>query len=371
MATFLLFLVNKMDALRLLETIQAVSTRAPPLTLQPHTSPLDQYDDTEFISRFRMRKSSFEQLLHLLGNDEGAVMGRPRVPIETRLLITLRYLATGSLQNVTADTIGTSQPSVCRIVNEMTKRIAALAPALITFPDQEVASTITQGFYNIVKDRYPSARPFPGVIGAIDGTQIEVTAPGILNREMYRNRKGKIAINVQAICDHRMKFQDVVCRWPGSVHDARIFSMSSIRGRLERKELRGWLLGDSGYGLKPYLMTPISNPANQGERNYSFSHIQTRNCIERAFGLLKMRFRVILGIVRQDLGNSMASIMSCFVLHNFLINEGDEFTGAPDDLSAPYEGLEGVSSGDAGANGASDENDGRKVRKSLIERNFI
>src|SRR5687768_8710415 len=105
----------------------------------------------------------------------------------------------------------------------------------------------------------PNCKPFPGVIGAIDGTQINVSAHGIANRESYRNRKGHIALNVQAICDANLIFLDVVARWPGSVHDSRIFNNSLVCVMLENKELSGWLIGDSGYPSRTY-MTPITAP---------------------------------------------------------------------------------------------------------------
>ena len=53
----------------------------------------------------------------------------------------------------------------------------------------------------------------------------------------------------------------------------------------------GWLLGDSAYALKKYMMTPKSNPSNQGEENYNSAHSRTRAVVERALGVCKSRFR--------------------------------------------------------------------------------
>jgi hypothetical protein len=44
--------------------------------------------------------------------------------------------------------------------------------------------------------------------------------------------------------------------------------------------INGWLLGDSGYPLKKWLMTPLINSANlQEQRNNNF-HCETRNAVE-------------------------------------------------------------------------------------------
>lgn len=59
------------------------------------------------------------------------------------------------------------------------------------------------------------------------------------NAEIYRNRKSFFSLNVQCLTDAKLKFLDVVARWPGSTHDATIFANSSIRARLETGEFGG------------------------------------------------------------------------------------------------------------------------------------
>ena len=62
--------------------------------------------------------------------------------------------------------------------------------------------------------KFEETRGFPGLMGAIDGK-----APR-KNPEQYINRKGYHSI------DTTMRFRDVFCGFPGSVHDARLFRNS-------------------------------------------------------------------------------------------------------------------------------------------------
>ena len=125
-----------------------------------------------------------------------------------------------------------------------------------------------QGFYAIGQ--------FPGIVGAIDCTHIKVQSPSGNDAELFRNRKGYFSINVQAVCNCNMEFTNIVARWRGSVHDARIFENSVLGMRFQRGNCNGVLLGDNGYPCKQHLLTPVLSPSTQSERNYNKAHVTTR-----------------------------------------------------------------------------------------------
>ncbi|XP_038063164.1 uncharacterized protein LOC119733871 [Patiria miniata] len=55
-------------------------------------------------------------------------------------------------------------------------------------------------------------------------------------------------------------FTNCVIYWAGSTHDSRIFRESAILRSFQHGQVDGYLLGDKGYTLCPYLMTPYINP---------------------------------------------------------------------------------------------------------------
>ncbi|XP_053969208.1 putative nuclease HARBI1 [Anastrepha ludens] len=140
---------------------------------------------------------------------------------------------------------------------------------------------------------------FPGAILCVDGTHIKIVAPA-KDKFLYFNRKGYYSINAMIICDNKMRIRYVNAQYPGSNHDAHIWNVSSARNFFENKYLNGerntWLLGDAGYALEPWLMTPFRSPTTgSAEGNYNKIHAKARNTIERTIGVFKNRFRCLLG----------------------------------------------------------------------------
>ncbi|PVD31456.1 hypothetical protein C0Q70_06868 [Pomacea canaliculata] len=72
-----------------------------------------------------------------------------------------------------------------------------------------------------------------------------------------------IVICQQFICNADMLFIDVVAKWPGSVHDARILRQSRFFSAFEAspRPVDGTMLADSAYMMREWLMTPYENPA--------------------------------------------------------------------------------------------------------------
>lgn len=176
-------------------------------------------------------------------------------------------------------------------------------------PRNEEINTVIENFHKIGS--------FPKVIGAIDCTHVPIASPGGNKAEYFRNRKDYFSINVQVICDADNYIRNIVARWPGGSHDSHIFNSSNIKGRLEDGEFGNcWLLGDRGYALKPYLLTPLTNPITRGEKLYNESHIRTRNVVERTFGCWKRRFPAIGSKLRTKIDRIQPIIVATAVLHN-------------------------------------------------------
>lgn len=88
------------------------------------------------------------------------------------------------------------------------------------------------------------------------------------------------------------------------------------------------LVGDVAYPCRPWMLSPFKGHKDGLTREeYHKNYIQssTRMCIERAFGMLKGRWRMLLKRVDVELRNVPDLVSTCLVLHNMCTILGDSF----------------------------------------------
>jgi hypothetical protein len=234
------------------------------------------------------------------------------IPVHLQVLVALRFYASGSFQHVTGDVVNISQSSVCRVVNSITNLLCNISRNYIRFPSERHEMSLIQ-------QKFQMANNFPKILGVVDGTLINIKSPGGVDEPIYVSRKGLHAINVQIVCDCNMKVTDVVSKWPGSTHDSFIWTNSELRNKLLENQPNGWLLGDSGYPLEPWLLTPILRPNSNIELKYNKSHKKTRRIVENTIGLMKSVFRCIDnsgGILCYSPSKVCKIVVAVVVLHN-------------------------------------------------------
>lgn len=187
-----------------LSEIENTSIRRPKL-FQNRRHPLELYGPEEFVQRYRFTKDTFHHILRTFKEDI-APKDRRGDPIaaEDRLLLTLRYYATGSFQMVLADLIMVDQATVCRLVKQTTLAIARKFHQYIKTPTLAEQQIAARGFYQMYR--------LPRIAGLIDGVQIPIISPGGDKAELFRNRKGWFAINCQFVCDNNYRILDLVAR---------------------------------------------------------------------------------------------------------------------------------------------------------------
>ena len=138
--------------------------------------------------------------------------------------------------------------------------------------------------------------------------------------ERYFNRKSRYALNLILVCDHTYRIRYFSARYPGSVHDSRIFNESHLKQFLQDQfnPLHPrFLLGDESFPCSNILLVPIRNDRadSLAQQRYNRTLRQTRWHVEAAFGVMKSRMRALLKDQRTALHNTKKVIKAMVILH--------------------------------------------------------
>ncbi|XP_037808570.1 putative nuclease HARBI1 [Lucilia sericata] len=252
-------------------------------------------DLARFVDNFRVSKEVFLMLLQEMEPKMKMPYRNTHIPGHIKLATFLSFVATGGYQNCVGNevTSSISKSKVSVIINEcLTIFDNYLCPKWINLEKSSNEESES-------KECFYRTGGIPSVIGCVDGTHVRIKSPGDDLKHLYYNRKGFYSINVMAICDHKMFITYVDARHPGASHDSFVWNHSSADHYFKTLFLNGkrnfWLLGDSGYKLLPYMLTPYGNPTEPWQKKFNEKHSKTRNIIERCFGVLKNLFRCIIG----------------------------------------------------------------------------
>lgn len=185
------------------------------------------------------------------------------------------------------------------------------------------------------------ADKLPNCMGYIDGSAIVLDEAPIDDPESYFTRKQRYAIQLQAICDQNKIIRNLFVGFPGSVHDARVFTYSEIGKRPENFLSEGqWIAGDSAYKNTKFMVTPFRNNATTGtarqRKQFNKYHSSFRVKIECCFGEMKETFCSLKGLrVRVDrtIGHKLACdwITVCVILYNIVKDSIDEYVHVLDE----------------------------------------
>ena len=180
----------------------------------------------------------------------------------------------------------------------------------------------------------------PQVIGALDGTHIPIVAPNVDGKADYFSRKQRYTISTQGLVGANLVFLDIATGFPGSCHDARNFRNTSLYTQAENGEIltkpedviensrvRPLVLGDGAYPLLTWLIKPSNfGPAlTRSEKLFSKKLCSARVTVERAFGILKARWRCLLKRLDNRIENVSAVVIACCVLHNICQMNIDDY----------------------------------------------
>ncbi|MCO5609758.1 hypothetical protein L7F22_063990 [Adiantum nelumboides] len=190
-------------------------------------------------------------------------------------------LSTGTTMVAMSELFGVGKSTVVESIDRFVTALLVHRRKYIAWPtNSSEIEKIKAGFF--------ANQGVPNVCGAMNATHIQMEKP----KALY------------SCVEHGL-----ILNGPKYVHGS--FSMREI------------IVTDGGYPLLPWLMRPYTAPITATEKLFNYKISSTRIVVERAFGLLKMRWRYLHGKVMNPYAEKLTrAIVACCMLQNMCLESG-------------------------------------------------
>ncbi|XP_050516048.1 uncharacterized protein LOC126890922 [Diabrotica virgifera virgifera] len=205
-------------------------------------------------------------------------------PME-RLLLTLRFLATGDSYHSLMYLFKISVSSISRIIPEVCKVIAEVLKDKLKMPQSREEWLITG-------HQFANLWNFPKCAGVMDGKHIMIQAPKHSGSEFYNYKSFfSVVLFIVANANYEVMYLNV-----GS------------QGR------------DDAFPLSPNLLKPYPGTQEKGssKRIFNYRLSRARRISENVFGIMSARFRVLRKPMLLEPDRVELVVAACVYLHNFL-----------------------------------------------------
>lgn len=299
--------------------------------------------DSMFRTHLRMSRTAFFDLCSIVAPHAvfSQETGREQRSVAFQMFITIWRFAHAATVIQTSFVFAISSASVCYYTARVAEAMMANAHVFCKMPrtGEELNSAATA-----FEEQFPH---FPGCIGVIDGTHIPIWAPREWPSDYYCFKKF-YSLNNVCLVNANMEFIFVRSGFPGCRSDVLNFEESELWQMIGDLENQGvYILADTGYPNRPYMVTAYKRGSTGGgsaarRATWNAAVAAVRGLVERAFGLLKGKWRILYGPVHTgSVDMAIAIIFTCFLLHNWCRlkdgpqSEDDEDSDISDDEDSP------------------------------------
>ncbi|KAM4053373.1 uncharacterized protein ACNLHF_006064 isoform 1-T1 [Anomaloglossus baeobatrachus] len=293
---------------------------------------LRRYED-KFKQFCRLSIQSFDNLLAIVGDDlrkQDTIM-RKSIAAE-RLLITLRFLATGESYTSLHLQFRVGKTTISRIVRCTCGVIwQKLQPIVMPSPTEETWLQVAAGFHDVAN--------FPNCIGAVDGKHVRVQQPP-RSGSVFFNYKKYFSVILMAVADAHYQFVAIDVGAYGSTGDSRVLRSSQIGLQILQegatlpapRPLPGStdpvpfvMVSDEAFPLLPNLLRPYPRRGlNTRRRIFNYRLSRARRYVECTFGIMTSQWRIFHTAIQLDVRTVDTVIKACCVLHNYVRKYSNE-----------------------------------------------
>ncbi|CDF36381.1 unnamed protein product [Chondrus crispus] len=253
--------------------------------------------------------------------------GRLGATLDQKIMSALRQLTCGISADAVTEIVGLMESSNAVCLKRFCEAIVDTYDAeWLRSPDEHEIQEIEAAYKTL---------GFPGCLDCLDCASWEWDKCPVGWQGMYKGKDKKPVCRMEVICDDRLYIWHVMFGSPGSKNDINIMHQSPLFNSIRtgawppirpETEVAGMKLDwyyyftDGIYPQYRILMSSISEPVTKKEKLYSSYQEGTRKAVERVFGVLFQRFRLLYQPSRLWYKEDMNSIVrACCILHNNIV----------------------------------------------------
>lgn len=301
------------------------------------------FDGKEFDAMFRISRSRFQRLMEDFGatgdpfyvDQPVDMFGRIGASMEARLMLPLKCLAYGVPPHCFRDYFQMSKTLARTACQKFNRTVTAIYKA-------EYLRQPTAADVKAVLELHRKKHNMNGMLGSLDCMHTNWKNCPVAWQGSFKGAKKQPTIVLEGACDHHMWFWHASYGHAGTLNDVNIMNISPLQ--------RSWVDGsftdvEAASGVVPFTIADteltktfvlvdgiyprysrfvkaIAAPITLPERKLTKWQESTRKDVERAFGLLQMRFQCTgrpIHLMNMDM---IAEMMSCcLVLHNMCVSD--------------------------------------------------
>ncbi|XP_056397868.1 uncharacterized protein LOC130293341 isoform X2 [Hyla sarda] len=249
---------------------------------------------------------------------------RRRVSPEERLIVTLRFLATGESFSSLNFQFFLGKSTISSIVRDTCKALwECLHQEFIPHPSVQQWIDIADKFWEVTR--------FPNCVGAVNGKHILIQRPSNPESEF-------LSTIIMAIANAEYKFVAVDIGQYGRTNESRVIRNSAMVRRLysgdfglpaarpfpgtDGSPMPFVFVGDEASQMCGNLVKPYSRQGlNYRQRVYNHRLTRARRSVEYAFGIMTSRWQIFTRPIQVSPTVVKDLVKAAVVLHNFILSK--------------------------------------------------
>ncbi|KAK6142199.1 hypothetical protein DH2020_003011 [Rehmannia glutinosa] len=292
-----------------------------------------------FKSTFKVSRKTFDYICslvkdHMMAKTHFAFTNGKPMLLNDQVALALIRLGSGNSLISIGDSFGAHHSTVSQVTWRFVEAIEEKGLHHLQWPSTEHEMTE-------IKKKFEKIRGLPNCCGAIDTTHITMLLTSSdPEADTWLDRNENHSMILQAIAGPDLKFLNIVTGWPGKMTDSSVLQSSNFFKQCQKGEklnggkivlsegtaLTEYIIGDSGFPLLPWLVTPYQGKElSENEVEFNKRLIATHDVAKRALSRLKDDWKMIQGVMwRPDKHKLPRFILVCCILHNIVIDIEDE-----------------------------------------------